>query len=225
MIQIRNLSKTYRSNTGMEQIVLQNLNLVLEEGSSLAIIGPSGSGKSTLLNLIGALDKPDSGSIEVKSKSVQNLSKQELYHYRNQQVGFIFQMHHLLPQLNVLDNVLLPVMAFSKVDEEKKNIALELIESVGLSEKLYQFPSQLSGGECQRVAVVRALINQPEILLADEPTGSLDEENAASVAELLIQLCKKTGTTLIVVTHSVELAKKLDKQMVLNHGKIENGHA
>lgn len=225
MIDLIKVSKSYLLNNGTRQNVLSELDFSVEEGSSVAIVGPSGCGKSTLLNIIGTLDQADSGQLLVNKKNLNALTKKELDYFRNQSIGFIFQMHHLLPQLNVLDNVLVPAIPFKGVKTETKKRAQHLLSLVGMEDKMMQFPGQLSGGECQRVAVVRALINQPKILLADEPTGSLDEAAAENISNLLLELTDEFNLTLLVVTHSMPLATKMKKKYLLEKGKILQNHA
>uniref|UniRef100_UPI0032165F7C ABC transporter ATP-binding protein n=1 Tax=uncultured Draconibacterium sp. TaxID=1573823 RepID=UPI0032165F7C len=222
LLQLKNISKGY-GEIGQHTFrpVLKELNLEINKGERVAIIGPSGSGKTTLLNLIGALDLPDSGDIIFGSKNITNYSKKELANFRNQHLGFIFQMHHLMPQLSLWENVLLPVLPQGKVSSEQKDWAEYLIQKVGIWEQRNQKPSEMSGGECQRTAVVRALINKPELILADEPTGALDEENAAGLSDLLIRMSEEEKVTLVVVTHSSELAEKMNKKFVLSKGKLE----
>ena len=218
LLRIENISKSYgESGKRNYRPVLADISLELEAGQSLAILGPSGSGKSTLLNIIGTLDQPDKGNIELNHKSLTELSENQLTETRNREIGFIFQSHHLLNQCNVLENVLLPTLPIrggKKAYEEK---ALELIKRVGLWEQRFDFPTTLSGGECQRVAAIRALINQPKLLLADEPTGSLDEENANAIIQLLLELKDEYGTSLIVVTHAPGIASKMDRRVELTN--------
>jgi lipoprotein-releasing system ATP-binding protein len=201
--------------------VLEGINLELQAGESAAIIGPSGSGKSTLLNIIGTLDQPTSGSVHLDGQSVSELNEKELAAVRNQKIGFIFQSHHLLPQCSVLENVLVPTLAGpSGQRAEKKTRAESLLDRVGLRDRLHHLPGQLSGGERQRVAVVRALINQPRLLLADEPTGALDQIAAGQLAELLVQVNAEQNVTLIVVTHAAGLAKKMRRSLELAGGRL-----
>ncbi|MDZ7315732.1 MAG: ABC transporter ATP-binding protein [candidate division KSB1 bacterium] len=218
ILQLVGVSKSYPSAGGAIQ-VLQNLDWEVEAGDSVAVVGPSGSGKSTLLNLIGGLDRPDSGRIELNGRNLAALSEDELARVRNREIGFVFQLHHLLPQLTVLENVLLPVLAFG-ADSEVESRARTLLERVGLAERQNHFPAQLSGGELQRAAVVRALINRPRVLLADEPTGSLDAVSAASLADLILELNHDQGVALIVVTHSLELAERMRRRFRLSGGRL-----
>ena len=221
LLQLKNIGKGYgEAGTHSYRPVLQNLNLEIEKGSRLAIIGPSGSGKTTLLNLIGALDLPDSGEVIFNGKNITSYSKNELADFRNRHLGFVFQMHHLMPQLTLWENVLLPVLPQGKVTKEISSWAEYLIKKVGIWEQRNQKPSEMSGGECQRTAVVRALINKPELILADEPTGALDEANAAALTELMIKLSDEEKVTLVTVTHSTEMAASMDKRLTLKNGQL-----
>jgi lipoprotein-releasing system ATP-binding protein len=222
LLQLKNISKGYgESGTHSFRPVLDDLNLEISQGEKIAIVGRSGSGKTTLLNLIGALDLPDSGKVLFQGKEINGYSKKELAQFRNQHLGFIFQLHHLMPQLTLWENVLLPLLAQeNKISTEQKNWAEHLIKKVGIWEQRHQKPSEMSGGECQRTAVVRALINKPELILADEPTGALDEENAAALSEMLVQLSVEENVTLVTVTHSAELAELMDKKYILKGGKL-----
>jgi lipoprotein-releasing system ATP-binding protein len=221
MINVRQLSKTYET-PGEAIQVLDRLDLTLAAGETAAIVGPSGSGKSTLLNLLGALDRPTSGTITIGDQDISNFSEEQAAAFRNHSLGFIFQQQHLLPQLNVLENVLVPRLAGdwqeSAADTEKR--ALQLLETVGLSHRLHHLPWQLSGGEKLRTAVARALINRPKLILADEPTGSLDPTSTDTIADLLLALNRDHGVTLIVVTHNTAIAKRMGKTFELRNGKI-----
>lgn len=222
LLLLQNISKGYgQIGTHSFRPVLKELNLEIGKGEKIAIVGPSGSGKTTLLNLIGALDLPDLGEVIFDGKNITGYSKKELATFRNQHLGFIFQMHHLMPQLTLWENVLLPLLPQgNKISKEQKEWAEYLIRKVGIWEQRNQKPVELSGGECQRTAVVRALINKPQLILADEPTGALDEENAKALSELLIQLSDEENVTLVTVTHSSELAERMDKKLVLKAGKL-----
>lgn len=221
LLQLKNISKGYgKTGTHSFRPVLKELTFDAEKGEKIAIIGPSGSGKTTLLNLIGALDLPDSGEVIFSGKNITGYSKKELANFRNKHLGFIFQMHHLMPQLTLFENVLLPLLPQGKISKTQNEWAEHLIRKVGIWEQRNQKPSEMSGGECQRTAVVRALINKPELVLADEPTGALDEENAAALSELLIRLSDEENVTLITVTHSTELAEKMDKKFILKNGRL-----
>lgn len=202
--------------------ILKKISLQIEPGETIAIVGPSGSGKTTLLNLIGALDKPDKGKIIFNNQDLESLSGNQIADFRNTQIGFIFQMHYLLPQCSLLENVLIPTLTIKNKSEkiEKQQKALELLERVGLSGQINQKPGELSGGECQRTAFVRALINNPKLILADEPTGSLDQESSEKLGNLLLELNKESRTTLLVVTHSIDLAKKMGRIYQLKNGEL-----
>jgi ABC-type lipoprotein export system ATPase subunit len=223
MLELINLTKSYSSPGDKDGVcILKNISLQVSKGKSLVIIGPSGSGKSTLLNIIGALDKPTSGSVIFDSKDLAQMNESELANIRNREIGFIFQLHHLLPQCTVLENVLVPTLA-GKIKISKKEIAeraKNLLERVGLKDHLLHMPGQLSGGQRQRVAVVRALINNPKLLLADEPTGSLDKDASQNIAELLVELNQTDGITLITVTHSLKIAELIGSVMELNDGLL-----
>jgi len=221
LLQLKNLSKGYGDLQSQNyQHVLDNISLEVEEGESIAIIGPSGSGKTTLLNLIGTLDQPDNGSIFYKNRDITGLSRQEIENFRNKEIGFIFQMHYLLPQCTLLENVLLPTLP-NKEDKDAHIRAEKLIKRVGLWEHKDKKPQLLSGGECQRTAVVRAMINNPGLLLADEPTGALDHINAVNLINLLLEFNREDKLTLVMVTHSRELAEKMNKIYRLMDGRLE----
>ena len=202
--------------------VLKEVSLSVSEGDSLAIIGPSGSGKSTLLNIIGTLDRPDSGVIRYNGKEAGTMTESQLADFRNNHIGFIFQMHHLLPQLTLLENVMVPVIPKKdrKLRKAAMGRAMDLLDHIGLAGHIHQLPGQLSGGECQKAAVVRALINEPEVILADEPTGSLDHENAEQLGLLLSGLNKDYNVSLVVVSHSPELAEKMNIIYSLTDGRL-----
>ena len=201
-------------------MVLNDVSLDLTRGESLAIVGPSGSGKSTLLHIIGTLDRPTSGSVSLNGQDLGVLNDQQLAPVRNRQIGFVFQLHYLLPQCTVMENVLVPTLATD--DAAARDGASEragrLLKRVGLGERMSHRPGELSGGERQRVAVVRALINQPQLLLADEPTGSLDQTSARELGQLLLDLNREEGVTLIVVTHARELAQRMARVLELKQG-------
>jgi ABC-type lipoprotein export system ATPase subunit len=203
--------------------VLRGVDLTLEAGQSAAIVGPSGCGKSTLLNIVGTLEPPDSGSVALDGKSVLGLGESELARLRRERLGWVFQLHHLLPQCTALENVLLPTLAgpLSRTRHEPLEArARRLLTRVGLAERLDHFPGQLSGGERQRVAVARALINEPDILLADEPTGALDAASADALATLLLELNREESVALLVITHSTELAARLETTWRLSEGVL-----
>jgi ABC-type lipoprotein export system ATPase subunit len=221
MISVQNLSKSYQT-PGETIQVLTDLNLNLDPGDTASIVGPSGCGKSTLLNLLGALDRPTSGSIIIDGQDIANFTDPQASAFRNHSLGFIFQQHHLLPQLTVLENVLIPRLAgdWTEPASTTEQRARQLLETVGLSHRLNHLPSQLSGGEKLRTAVARALINQPKLILADEPTGSLDPTSTETIADLLLNLNQTQNVTLIVVTHNMALAQRMGKTFELKNGKL-----
>lgn len=222
LLQLQNVTKGYgQPGTHSYRPVLKDLNLEVRKGEKIAIVGPSGTGKTTLLNLVGTLDQPEQGKIFFDGKDITGYSKTELAAFRNQHLGFIFQSHHLMPQLTLKENVLLPLLPQGKQNSKRETEWADyLIQKVGIWEQRNQKPSQLSGGECQRTAVVRALINKPQLLLADEPTGALDEGNADALTELLLKLSEEEGVTLITVTHAVILAGSMDRKFTLKNGKL-----
>ena len=215
---LRRLSKSFDGADG-EVPVLVDVDLAVEAGASVAVTGPSGSGKSTLLHLIGSLDEPTGGSLEVDGVDPFALGETDLARFRNDVVGFVFQDHHLLPQLDVLENVLLPTLAFGAPDDADEERARQLIERVGLSHRLGHRPGQLSGGERQRAAVARALIRRPRLLLCDEPTGGLDRTTAGAVADLLFQLHRQEDALLLLATHHEGLAGRCDRVLELRDGR------
>lgn len=198
--------------------VLKGVSLAMQGGDSAVVVGPSGSGKSTFLHIIGTLDQPDAGSVAINGKNPFELAEPELAKFRNDVIGFIFQDHHLLPQYNVLENVLIPILAFHRDAAPFEQRARHLLERVGLSHRLSHKPAALSGGERQRVAIARALINKPHLLLCDEPTGNLDHASAAEVAALLFELHRDEQNILVVVTHSLELADHFAQKLTLSDG-------
>ena len=217
ILNIRNLSKTY-SSAGHTLTVLDNINISVESGSTVAVVGPSGSGKTTLLGLSAGLDRSTSGTIELNKIALDKLSEDERAKVRNLYVGFIFQNFQLLPTLTALENVMVPLEL--RAEKNIKNRAKELLDKVGLSDRLHHYPSQLSGGEQQRVSLARAFSNNPKILFADEPTGNLDSETSEKVIKLLFDLNAEAGTTLIIVTHNMELAAGTRRIIRLKGGSI-----
>ena len=215
---VRGLRKQFEQG-GQPLPVLDGIDLELEAGQSLAVTGPSGSGKSTLLHILGTLDEPSGGAVEIGGRNPFALAEPELARFRNEVIGFVFQDHHLLPQYSALENVLIPALAFGRPDAARKRRARELLERVGLGDRASHRRAALSGGECQRVAVARALINSPRLLLCDEPTGNLDRATAGSVAELLFALHREEGNILVVVTHSEELAARCGRRIELTQGR------
>ncbi len=221
LIELTNLSKAYTDpGSGARVPVLRGINLSIEAGESLAIVGPSGCGKSTLLNILGTLDTPDEGEITFDGESLGQSTAKQLAAVRSQKIGFIFQLHHLMPQCSVLENVLLPTLALKSPPADALQRAESLLEQVGLKDRMNWKPAQLSGGERQRVAFVRALINQPSLILADEPTGALDEANAAALTDLLLKLQKSSGVTLVMVTHHRAQADRMGRVMTIHEGVL-----
>jgi len=226
MIEVQDLSKVYE--TPAEALrVLDGVSFAVATGATVAITGPSGSGKTTLLNLLGALDRPTGGTIRIGGREISGLDAAGACAFRNRALGFIFQQHYLLPQLSVLDNVLVPRLAggWEESAAATAERARELLAKVGLDRRLDHLPWQLSGGEKLRTAVARALVNRPQLVLADEPTGSLDEEAAGVVADLLLRLNREAGVTMIVVTHNPALARRMDRCLRLEHGQLKEGAA
>ena len=225
IVELTGVTRCYPAPVGGKSApVLSNVSLKVSPGESLAIVGPSGSGKSTLLHLIGGLDRADSGSIKVADRNLAGLNDDELAGVRNRQIGFVFQFHYLLPQCSVLENVLVPALATKLPAADRSQIlerARRLLARVGLGDRLANRPDQLSGGERQRVAVVRALINQPPLVLADEPTGALDSQSARELADLLVEINRTDKVTLIVVTHSAELAGRMSRVLELRQGSLQ----
>lgn len=222
MIELRQVRKSYGNPAGPDYVeVLKGIDLVIRPGQTMAIMGPSGSGKTTLLNLIGALDLPTSGNILWDGQDIAALSDQQRAAFRNRYIGFIFQMHHLLPQCTALENVLIPTLATRRsVDQATIERAKDLLARVGLAGQIDKRPGQLSGGQRQRVAVARALINTPRLVLADEPTGSLDADSAQAIIELLLELNRHDGVAIVVVTHAQAIAKRFGQVCQLASGLL-----
>ena len=217
MISINNISKTFNN-----KVVLDNISLDVKEGEIISIVGPSGAGKTTLLNIISALDKPDkniNSKVYINGIDVLNLNDNKLSKFRNTQIGFIFQFHELLPEFSAMENVLIPAIIKGENKIKSKAKALELLDSLGLADVVDQFPSQLSGGEQQRVAVARALINDPKIIFADEPSGNLDTKSSKLLHELFFKLREKHKITFVIVTHNKELSNMTDRKLNLIDGK------
>lgn len=221
---VEQVSKQYPTRSE-PLVVLRGVSFQLRCGESLAVVGPSGSGKSTLLNIIGTLDRPSSGHVLLGGEDPNTLAEPELAAFRNRTIGFVFQDHHLLPQCNALENVLLPTVASGKTTAAAYRRAVELLERVGLSDRLEHRPAELSGGERQRVAIARALVNGPVLLLADEPTGNLDRTTSDRVADLLLELQQQEQMMLILVTHSVRLAQRASRLVRLEEGRLAEGPA
>jgi lipoprotein-releasing system ATP-binding protein len=219
-LQISHLCKEYPTRSGPLS-VLRDLNLELQRGEAVAVMGPSGSGKSTFLQILGTLDRPTSGGIRLDGKDPFALPERELADFRNRHIGFVFQDHHLLPQCSVLENVLIPTLGSATDPAETEAWAKQLLERVGLSGRLDHRPAELSGGERQRVAVARALVQHPALLLADEPTGNLDRHTAQAVGQLLLDLHREQQTMLVVVTHSVDLSRGFPRRLEMMDGRLE----
>lgn len=210
LINIENISKVYRTET-VETLALDNVSLTVDKGEFVSIMGPSGCGKSTLLNIIGILDTPTSGKVEIEGIDVSKLNDKAMAAFRNKHLGFVFQSFHLINALSVLDNVKLPLLYRSMSESERNKLAKEVLERVGLSHRINHKPSQLSGGQCQRVAIARAIVGNPSIILADEPTGNLDSKMGAEIMELLHSLNKEDGRTIVMVTHNEEQANQTSR--------------
>jgi len=223
LAELQNVSKYYQQpGSSNQNLVLDKVCLSIRENETIAIVGPSGSGKSTLLNLLGTLDRPSSGKIIMDRKDAGEMNDNQLADIRTHFIGHVFQMHYLLPQLTLLENVLLPILARRDKPDQKasQKRALQLIKRVGLTDQIHQFPYSMSVGECQRAAVVRALMNQPRLLLADEPTGSLDAENAEMLGKLLVELNREQQIVLVVVTHSNDIAGLMKTRYKLSSRKL-----
>ena len=218
MIKLTGINKIYRTNE-IETLALENVNLDVIKGEFVSIMGPSGCGKSTLLNIMGLLDAPSSGKIEINGTSVESMKDKELAAFRNKTLGFVFQSFHLINSLNVIDNVELPLLYRKMAAKERTRLAKEVLERVGLSHRMRHMPTQLSGGQCQRVAIARAIVGNPEIILADEPTGNLDSKMGAEVMELLHKLNKENGRTIVMVTHNEEQAKQTSRTIRFFDGR------
>ena len=218
MINLTGINKIYRTNE-IETLALENVNLDVAKGEFVSIMGPSGCGKSTLLNIMGLLDAPSSGKIEINGTSVESMKDKELAAFRNKTLGFVFQSFHLINSLNVIDNVELPLLYRKMAAKERTRLAKEVLDRVGLSHRMRHMPTQLSGGQCQRVAIARAIVGNPEIILADEPTGNLDSKMGAEVMELLHKLNKEDGRTIVMVTHNEEQAKQTPRTIRFFDGR------
>ena len=218
MIKLTGINKIYRTNE-IETVALENVNLEVNKGEFLSIMGPSGCGKSTLLNIMGLLDAPTGGTIEIAGTKVDGMKDKELAAFRNRKLGFVFQSFPLINSLNVLDNVELPLLYRKVSSKERRRLAEEVLQKVGLSHRMRHMPTQLSGGQCQRVAIARAIIGNPEIILADEPTGNLDSKMGAEVMELLHRLNKEDGRTIVMVTHNEEQARQTSRTIRFFDGR------
>lgn len=219
IVELENVKKVYKLGN-VDVHAIKGINLKIYDGEFLAIVGKSGSGKSTCLNLIGCLDRPTSGRIKLLGKDISKLSESELARIRGKTIGFVFQMFNLIPTLNTIENVMLPMIFQGVKKEERVKKAKEIIKLVGLENRMFHKPNELSGGERQRVAIARALVNEPKIILADEPTGNLDSKSGKMIIDLLMKINKEKGTTLVVVTHDIELASLAERIVKLEDGKI-----
>ena len=217
MIKLNNIQKVYRTDT-IETLALNSITLDIAKGEFLSIMGPSGCGKSTLLNIMGLLDEPSKGSIIIAEQTTDKFNDKQLAKFRNQKLGFIFQSYHLIGDLQVIDNVELPLLYRDTTAKERRRLATEALEKVGLSNRLKHFPKQLSGGQRQRVAIARAIVGNPEIILADEPTGNLDSAMGNEVMDILINLNRNEGTTIVMVTHDENMAHKTHRLVRLFDG-------
>ncbi len=222
ILKAENLVKTYQNNQKLKLEVLKSVSLEIEEKKISVIVGASGAGKSTLLHLLGGLDRPDSGSVYFEDHDIFKLSDDKLTKFRNKNIGFVFQFHHLLPEFTAVENTAIPQMIHGVSLEKSTKKALELLESVGLSDRAHHKPAELSGGEQQRVAVARALANDPSIIFADEPTGNLDSANSEIIHQIIVDLRDKLGKTFVIVTHNSDLVKLADEVFEIKDGKINN---
>lgn len=221
-LQTIDLGKDYKEGSGEALHVLRNINFTLNAGETAAIIGSSGSGKSTLLNLLGGLDIPTSGKVLINDDDLFTINEKSRCHVRNQHLGFIYQFHHLLPEFSAIENVAMPQLIDGVDKDRARENAVQLLTEVGLAERLEHKPGELSGGERQRAAIARALINSPDCILADEPTGNLDRKNAENALELIMQLNKSYRASLIMVTHDLHIAERLDKVYILEDGILQS---
>lgn len=224
MIHVKDVEKTYRTDT-IETLALNQINLHVRKGEFLSIMGPSGCGKSTLLNIIGLLDAPSTGEVLIDGRQTTNLSDKQLAKLRNEKIGFIFQSFHLIRDLNVLDNVELPMLYGSANARERRRRAMECLTQVGLGNRMKHFPTQLSGGQKQRVAIARAMAGMPQIILADEPTGNLDSLMGNEIMDLLLHLNQESGTTIVMVTHDENMARRTHRLVRLFDGSQVNDHS
>ena len=217
MLKLSNIKKSY-GLSGTERLeVLKGIDLQVNKGEIVAIVGQSGAGKSTLLHIIGTLDRPDSGTYEYNGNEVMDMNDKKISEFRNKEIGFIFQFHHLLPEFTAIENVMIASMIGGRDD---KSAAESMLTEVGLKSRMNHKPSELSGGESQRVAIARALVNSPRLILADEPTGNLDSENSEAIMELIFELRKKLGKTFIIVTHNDSFASRCDRVISLQDGRV-----
>ena len=226
IVECKELEKSYQEQSNQKQgkaivtSVLKGVDLTIKAGEQVAILGQSGSGKSTLLHILAMLDEPESGQVYIAGNDVANMSDNDKAEFRNNNMGFIYQFHHLLMEFDAIENVAMPLLIQGESEESAKQKAQEMLEAVGLEHRTHHRPAQMSGGERQRVAIARALVNEPKLVLADEPTGNLDKKNSEQVFQLFLQLNRKLGTSLVVVTHDLELASRFDRVIELDDGKV-----
>lgn len=221
VLKCTNIGKSYQDGSLNVQ-VLKNLNLEVKEGEGISIIGSSGSGKSTLLHILGGLDKPSEGKITLMNQDISDMSQRQLGELRNNYLGFVYQFHHLLPEFSALENVMMPLLIGKKNKAEAETQAVDMLEKVGLKQRILHRPSELSGGERQRAAIARALVTRPKCLLADEPTGNLDRKNAQNILDMMMDLKTELNTSLIVVTHDDELATRFERVMTMQDGHLQS---
>ena len=217
MINLQSIEKVYRTDT-VETLALNSINLNIEKGEFVSVMGPSGCGKSTLMNIMGLLDAPTKGTVQIDGQKTTNLSDKELAQFRNKKIGFIFQSYHLINDLKVLDNVELPLLYRTGTAKKRKELATVALEKVGLSNRLHHFPNQLSGGQKQRVAIARAIVGKPELILADEPTGNLDSAMGNEIMDILMEINRADGATIVMVTHDENMAKRTRRLVRLFDG-------
>jgi len=224
LVEAKGLVKVFKKEGG-EIYALRGVDLTVQEGERIAVVGASGAGKSTLLHILGTLERPTSGQLRYRGQEVFSLGEEELALFRNREIGFVFQFHHLLPEFDALENVMMPALIQGLKREEARRLAEEMLVEVGLEERMKHKPGELSGGEQQRVAVARALVLRPALLLADEPTGNLDSATGQKVLDLLLRLNESLGTTLLIVTHNEALAKRFPRRLYMVDGRIEQEEA
>lgn len=220
MLQVNKITKSFHDGTEHELHVLRNVSFSLEKSEMIAVIGSSGSGKTTMLNILGGLDEPTSGQVDINGQDVHKLSEKQRCKVRNQSFGFIYQFHHLLPEFTALENVAMPLLINGGNAASAINSAKKILAEVGLAQRTHHKPGELSGGERQRAAIARALIQQPECIFADEPTGNLDRKNAEQVIDLIINLNREYGTSLVMVTHDLKIAERMDRIYTLEDGHL-----
>lgn len=219
VLEVKNLKKEYKSKEN-NVIVFDDINFYLNKGDFVSLMGPSGIGKSTLLNILGTLDRPDKGEVLYNGYNPFELSEKEKARFRNEEIGFVFQFHHLLPEFTALENVMMPAIVYRQKDNNVEKRARELLENVGLTHRIGHKPSEMSGGERQRVAVARSLINNPDVILADEPSGNLDLQNSKNLVDLLLQLNQEYGNTFIIATHNPDIAQKTEKVLIMEENQL-----